>query len=155
MYDLIYDAAWQKQPFNVSSWLNSYADFRYGKADANIKAAWQGFLKTIYNSNKSDFQGAPESVFCARPSLNAEHARTWGGLKRNYDTKAFEQAVRQFSKSAAVYRQNENYQYDLVDLVRQVLSNKGQDLYQQMVQSYQAADQKEFKKRCYSISGPD
>lgn len=152
LYDLIYDVAWQKQPFNLSAWINNYADFRYGivagakagAADQAIKAGWQVFLTTVYTSAKSEFQGAPESVFCARPSLDAEHARTWGGLKRNYDTKAFAQGVKEFAAAAEKYKDNANYQYDLVDLVRQVLSNHAEGVYLQMNKAYKDKQKEAF-----------
>jgi alpha-N-acetylglucosaminidase len=145
LYDLIYDAAWQDPSFKVERWIADYVTFRYGKADKTLKAAWQIFLNTIYTSNKSDFQGAPESVFCARPSLTAEHARTWGGLKRNYDTKAFAAAVKQFSSVAGQYHGNANYRYDLIDLNRQLLANQAEEVYLQMTSTYKANEPQAFK----------
>lgn len=147
LYDLIYDAAWQNGPVNLHSWIDNYADFRYGKADQNIKSAWSVFLRTIYTSEVPPQQGAPESIFCARPSLNAEHARTWGTLKRSYNQKEFEAAVRLFAKSANQHKNSATYQYDLIDFVRQVISNQGQDVYELMVKAYQSNDKQAFKNQ--------
>ncbi|MDB5088175.1 MAG: alpha-N-acetylglucosaminidase [Mucilaginibacter sp.] len=146
LYDLIYDAAWQHAPVEIARWIDNYAEYRYGQADQNIQSAWQVFLTTIYNSKMPPEQGAPESIFCARPSLSAEHARTWGTLNRSYDQAEFERGVKLFAKAAGKFKNSKTYQYDLVDLVRQVVSNRGQDTYQQMVKSFQSKNIQEFKK---------
>lgn len=146
LYDLVYDVAWQTQPFDIKNWLKKYAWFRYGSRDTNVDSAWQVFLNTIYTSDLPPQQGAPESIFCARPSLNTEHARTWGTLKRSYDTKAFEKAVMLFARSAFKYNGVATYQYDLVDLTRQVIGNRALDVYKLMISAFNANDKKDFRK---------
>ncbi len=154
LYDLIYDVAWQKnKPVDVSQWLNNYTDFRYGGADKNIKDAWQVFLKTVYTSDIEPQQGAPESVFCSRPSLNARYARAFGTLKRSYDPIVFEAAVRNFAASANKYKNDANYQYDLVDLVRQVVSNRGEDAYKAMISAYNQNKKDEFNEKANYFLG--
>ncbi|MEO9146494.1 MAG: alpha-N-acetylglucosaminidase [Ginsengibacter sp.] len=146
LYDLIYDVAWQPQPFDLKSWIKKYADFRYGKTDVHIQSAWQVFLNTIYTSDLEPQQGAPESIFCARPSTKAEHARTWGTLKTSYDTKAFEKAVNLFASSAYKFKGIATYQYDLIDLTRQVISNKGMEIYKLMISAFNANNKQDFRK---------
>ncbi|WP_407428191.1 alpha-N-acetylglucosaminidase TIM-barrel domain-containing protein [Arcticibacter sp.] len=147
LYDLIYDAAWQGGHVDIKQWINKYADFRYGGANADIKEAWQVFLNTVYSSKIEPQQGAPESVFCARPSLEARYARAWGTLKRSYDPRVFEAAVRKFATSASKYRNDAHFRYDLVDLVRQVVSNRGESAYQDMVTAFKGNNKDDFKRK--------
>jgi alpha-N-acetylglucosaminidase len=81
-----------------------------------------------------------EPVFCARPSLEVKSASTWGTTKIAYDPAEFEQAVREFLKAGDQLSGNDAYQYDAVNLVRQVLSNRGLRVYDQMIAAFRAKD---------------
>ncbi|MCF3108670.1 alpha-N-acetylglucosaminidase C-terminal domain-containing protein [Niabella sp. CC-SYL272] len=71
---------------------------------------------------------------------------SWGSRKRNYDTALFRDGVKQFLSIGANYFTNENWLIDAVDFSRQVISNKGDVLYNALEQSFRQKNVDRFKK---------
>ena len=133
VYELLFDAAWINQPVDMHEWIRNYVKWRYGDDTPELDHAWQLLLETVYLSS-----ARPEPVFCARPSLAVDRVSTWGSTKIPYDEAKLEEAAREFLKGGDRLRENDAYQYDAVNLVRQVLSNRGLEAYHKMVTAYQA-----------------
>jgi alpha-N-acetylglucosaminidase len=72
--------------------------------------------------------------------LTVKRVSTWGSTKVPYDEAKLEEAARELLEGGDRLRGIDAYQYDAVDLVRQVLSNRGVDAYHKMVTAYQAHD---------------
>ncbi len=144
---LMFELAWRKDSVVVSDWIKGYTKYRYGKADAAVQNAWKGLLATVYSSPTVYQEGTPESIFCARPALQNKPVSTWGTRKRNYDTKQFEAAVKRFVSANDVFKTSETFQTDKIDFVRQVLANKGDDLYLQIIESVKNKNETAFKKQ--------
>lgn len=145
-YDLMLELGWHNNKLDVNNWLEAYQQYRYGKADPNVAKAWQQFLLTAYSSPTVYQEGPSESLLCARPALGIKTVSSWGTVTRNYDTLKFKEAVREFVKAKANFKQSETYQVDMIDFVRQVQSNKSLIVYQQMCQAIQQKDVKGFKQ---------
>ncbi|MET6999230.1 alpha-N-acetylglucosaminidase [Chitinophaga defluvii] len=133
VYDLMLELSWHPEKINVSEWIKSYTRYRYGKDIPEIQAAWQVFFKTIYTTVAvTKDLGPSESVFCARPAMGLKTVSTWGVRERPYDMAEFEAAVKVFAGAAAALKGSKTYEADLVDFTRQVLANRGEQVYDQM-----------------------
>ncbi len=145
-YDLMLDLAWQDSKPNLDEWLTEYTLYRYGKADANIIAAWKEFAQTVYSSPEVYQEGPSESIFCARPSLKVNPVSSWGTRKRNYDINRFKNAVKLFLKADDDFKNSETYNADKIDFLRQVWANKGDKAYENLVKAIESKDQDNIKK---------
>jgi alpha-N-acetylglucosaminidase len=133
VYELTAEMGWRTEAPDMEAWIAEYARRRYGKTDSDAEAAWQGLLKTVYQSD-----GSPKSVVCARPDLESLPIRT--GNSGMYDTVALLDACGKLLAAADRFGAEDTYQYDLVNAVRQVLSNLAQPLYAECVLAYKAKD---------------
>jgi len=123
-YDLLYELPWRESPPDLSDWIRRFADRRYGVAIPEAEQAWALLAASVYACPKSE-DGAPEPVFCARPSTKVEHASSWGTTALYYLPSDLEKAVRLLLRCASRLHGADAYQYDVVDLTSQVLSNRG------------------------------
>ena len=120
-YDLVLEAAWRPGHVDAATWLEGDVQYRYGRSDPDLGAAWALLLQTAYG-DKND--GLPENVLCSRPRLPAGPVSTWGSLKIGYDPAVFARAVDLFARAAERFRDSETYRLDLVALRTQLLSNE-------------------------------
>ena len=134
-YELLLATAWQQQPVNAEKWAQQYAVARYGKYNASISKAWKLFLQTTY-SNPGYQEGPPENILCARPALQIKSVSSWGNLKKGYDTAEFAQAVKYFAEAAPLFATSETYKIDLINFTRQVLSNRADKVFADVVKAY-------------------
>ena len=141
VYDLLFEMAWHGQPVDLHQWIRQYAQYRYGQSTPQVQHAWDLLLETVYLSGN-----APQSIFCARPSLDVKSASTWGTTQFDYDPAKLEEAAREFLSAKTSLAKVDTYQIDAVDLVRQVLTNRGLALYRQMISAYQAHDKVRFQQ---------
>jgi len=139
VYDLLFETAWADGAIDLRHWLREYARYRYGENPPEVDRAWQLLADTAYRSGSR-----AESVFCARPSLSVKGVSTWGTTRIAYDPDTFERAAREFLGARDRLRSTDAYRYDAVDIVRQVLANRGAAAYRRMVAAYQAHDKAQF-----------
>ena len=134
-YDLVLELGWHNKPVDMQQWISDYVTARYGKENATIVTAWKMLLQTIY-SNPGYQEGPPESVLCARPALELRSASSWGRLKKGYDTALFVKAVQAFATAAPSFGNSETYKIDLINFVRQVIANRADTVFANMVTAY-------------------
>ncbi len=134
-YELLLETAWHGEQLNVNDWLKGYAVARYGKQNSNIDAAWKLFLQTAY-SNPGYQEGPPENILCARPALQIKSVSSWGNLKKGYDTAIFARAVKYFAKAAPLFFNSDTYTNDLINFIRQVLANRADKAFADVVNAY-------------------
>lgn len=146
VYDLMLELGWRKEHVEVKDWLTGFAKYRYGKSNTHIDQAWQGFLGTIYESIPGYQEGASESVFCIRPALDLKPVSHWGTRTRTYDLAKFKAAAVEFAKGAPEFSNVDTYQIDLINILRQVLANDGEQVFQRMMKAYQEKDSEQFAK---------
>ena len=146
VYDLMLELGWRKEHVEVKDWLTGFAKYRYGKSNTHINQAWQGFLGTIYESIPGYQEGASESVFCIRPALDLKPVSHWGTRTRTYDLEKFKAAALEFAKAAPEFSNVDTYQIDLINILRQVLANDGEQVFQHMMKAYQEKDTERFTK---------
>ncbi|GAO43076.1 alpha-N-acetylglucosaminidase [Flavihumibacter petaseus] len=143
-YELLLETAWHIDPIDTRSWLKQYALARYGAANTVVDSAWQLFLQTAY-SNPGYQEGPPENILCARPALSIKSVSTWGNLKKGYDTAVFAAGVRLFEKAAPAFASSRTFRIDLINFKRQVLSNRADAVFAEMVSAFENRQEQSFE----------
>ena len=145
MFELMCELPWRPEKFTKEEWLKDYLFARYGVRDEKITQAWSILADGIYNcSFGNNQQGPHESIFCGRPGLNNFQASSWSKMQNYYDPTSTEAAARLMLEVADKYKGNNNFEYDLVDIVRQSLSDRGRIVYNQTIADFKSFDRKSF-----------
>ncbi len=124
LYDALYELPWRDAAPNPAEWTKEYANARYGAESADAQMAWEKLRNSSLNCETS-LQGPMEAVVCGRPWWNIGSVSTWGGTGIFYDTQDVKQAAHLLLNSGM---EGENYEYDLVDISRQALTDYAKDL---------------------------
>lgn len=143
MYELMLDNVWRDTPIDLDRWLKDYAHRRYGKQNVNAEKAWSILRVTVYNGGITS--GGPESIITGRPTFK----RSTGGTRteKSYNPKDLLPAWKYFVEAAPELKSSEGFQYDLVDLSRQVMANYADSVQQLFAAAYKRKDQAAFKAR--------
>lgn len=145
MFELMCELPWRPEKFTKEEWLKDYLFARYGVRDEKITQAWSILADGIYNCPFGNNQQGPhESIFCGRPGLNNFQASSWSKMQNYYDPTSTEAAARLMLEVADKYKGNNNFEYDLVDIVRQSLSDRGRIVYNQTIADFKSFDRKSF-----------
>lgn len=144
LYELMLDNTWRTDPIDVDAWLKAYTIRRYGAENANAEKTWEILRHTVYNGNR--LEGAPESILTGRPTFakSAEWSNTSGA---SYKASALWPAWKDMVEAANVLKGSDGFQYDLVDLTRQVLADHADTLQQEIASAYKEKDPILFKAK--------
>ena len=147
MFEMMSELLWRSKKFTKEAWVRNYVKARYGMDDPIIQQAWQILARSIYNCPfGNNQQGTHESIFCGRPSLNNFQVSSWSKMKNYYDPDDTREAARLMVSIAYKYKGNNNFEYDLVDIVRQALSDQGRVQYLKTIADFNAYDKNAFEK---------
>ena len=144
MYELLTQQVWQDKSVDINDWLEFYTVNRYGRLDTSLISAWQVLRATAYNG-KTIRDGA-ESIITGRPTFDS--TTVWTRTKLNYKPKDFLPAWDYFIAAADKFRSSDGFQYDLVDITRQVLANYADSVHASLVRAWRAKDPAAYKKYC-------
>lgn len=147
MFELMCELPWRPEPFTKEDWLKDYLFARYGVRDPQIEKAWNILINGIYNCPFGNNQQGPhESIFCGRPSMNTFQASSWSKMENYYDPTSTEDAARLMLEVADKYKGNNNFEYDLTDIVRQAIADRGRILYNQTIADFKSFDKRSFTR---------
>lgn len=152
MYELMCELPWRDQKFSKEEWVKNYVRARYGlnvhpnpEAEAVVLQAWDILAQGIYNCPPTNNQQGPhESIFCSRPSLDCFQASSWSKMQNYYDPTTTAEAAKLLASVAHLFKGNNNFEYDLVDVIRQSLADKARIVYNQTVADFKSFDKKRF-----------
>ncbi len=148
--DLIADMVWRDTPVSLPEWTANYVHGRYGTRDPDALAAWKVLGDTAYATRRdgvAGVMGAAESLFAARPALDATKASTWGPAAVRYDLEHLDEAWRLLLRAGPRLSTIDTYRYDLVDVTRQALSNRSRTALPRIKAAYDAGDLTAFRAR--------
>ncbi|WP_422657762.1 alpha-N-acetylglucosaminidase TIM-barrel domain-containing protein [Paenibacillus sp. EC2-1] len=145
-FDFFTEIAWQQGPVNLEKWFDTWAERRYGGTDQNAQDAWQILRQTAYQTPANGWSESQDGLFGAQPSLTVNTAAAWSPGSMRYDGLAFDQALTDLLRVKSELRNNDAYRYDLMDVTRQVLSNRSRILLPQIKAAYDAQDKDTFNK---------
>jgi len=132
LYQLMLDNTWRDSAISLASWLPAYVRARYGVTNADALAAWRVLAASVYAGGLGE--GGPESIIEARPTTEvwADRVRT----KLDYEPRELARAWGLMVRAADSLGSGDGFQYDLVDITRQVLANYALPLQQRWVLAY-------------------
>jgi alpha-N-acetylglucosaminidase len=145
LYELMTAHTWRNSAIDLNTWLPNFVRNRYGKSSPDAIKAWNILRKTVYTvpSDKYIRDGA-ESIIQARPTLDS--STRWTKTTLNYNAKDLLPAWDALVKAAATCKSSDGYQYDLVDVTRQVLANYALPLQRKFVEDYHKKDRAAFEQ---------
>lgn len=147
MYELLCELPWRNKPFSKADWLKEYVRARYGKAEINAETAWTLLSNSIYNCPAgSTQQGTHESILCARPSLDVYQVSSWSEMQDYYNPEDVINAAGKMVEAAASLRGNNNFEYDLVDIVRQAVAEVARLEYPKVVKAFKDKQLDKFRQ---------
>ena len=146
MYELLCELPWRAQKFSKEQWLSGYVKARYGKSVAEIDKAWELLSNSVYNSpNESTQEGTTESLICSRPTSTIRYS-PWHSANSFCDEDDIIKAARLMLSVADQYKGNNNFEYDLVDVLRQAITEKARIVHMQIMAAYRVNDRYEFNR---------
>jgi len=155
LFDLLYAMPWTcDNPYTIDSWINHYVTLRYGVTATSDSAtyktlvsAWTRLANGIYNCPNSGQQGTTESVFMMRPASAPGSVSTWAGSSWYWDIDDLRTAAKEFLSVADKLQSNDNYRYDLVDVMRQALADHGKEILDSLSMTYDEADRARLEQK--------
>jgi len=134
VYDLMTEMTWRNDPPNLTEWIRDYAHRRYGRSHPKTEQAWQTLLDTVYRAG-----GSPVPPICARPALAS-------GICANppYDPQRLVTVWQSLLECADELGRLDTYQYDLVNVARQVLADLSSPYCRRMLDAYRQKDRPQF-----------
>ena len=142
LYELMTDHTWRTSAIDLNTWLPEYLQNRYGSKDPYALKAWNVLRETVYNGK--EIRDGAESILVARPTLALE--RRWAKTKLNYAAEDLLPAWDELLKASQACGRYEGFQYDLVDVTRQVLANYALALHAKFVTAYQEKNAARFNE---------
>ncbi|GGH00172.1 alpha-N-acetylglucosaminidase [Mucilaginibacter phyllosphaerae] len=142
LFALMLENVWTDTPIDVDKWLINYAQRRYGQTNTQVNQAWHILLNTVYSGGLTE--GGQESIIVARPTLKKSIDRVLTRL--DYNPAELLRAWGLFINAADSLQKSDGFEYDVVDVSRQVLANYAGPLQQKMALAYQQKDKVAFNR---------
>jgi alpha-N-acetylglucosaminidase len=115
--EFVMSKVWEKNSPDVKGWLYNYVQNRYGSKNEFAMKAWEGMLATVYNSGKQT-----GTYLCERPGFYNPKLTYRTSPIPDYDPKILATALENLLSSSNEFKGIETYQFDVVNLTRQVIS---------------------------------
>jgi alpha-N-acetylglucosaminidase len=142
LYELMTSHTWRDSPIDLNQWLPTYLRNRYGADDGHALQAWRILARTAYGGGT--IRDGAESILTGRPTFDS--ATAWTRTRLNYAPDSLLPAWDYFMKSIDRCSSSDGFQYDLVDVTRQVLANYALPLQQQIALAFRQKDTAGFKR---------
>lgn len=134
LYDLMFELAWRDR-VDLGDWLQQFARYRYGRANADAEAAWETLRGSVYGRPSNGTQG--RTVVTAFPAVSPSYTR--------WPDAALARACRQLLRARVELGTLETYRHDVVNVARQALSTRAGRLHQRMLAAFTAKDAAAFR----------
>ncbi|KAI0752381.1 alpha-N-acetylglucosaminidase [Daedaleopsis nitida] len=145
VYDLLLDQAWSATPINIPKYVDSWVARRYPVKPLPEAAleAWKTLSSTVYNNKDTSTQATIKSIYELAPALTGLTDRGYQPTNIPYDTNstvlpALQSLVKAGEQNPLLLNVPE-FEYDVVDVARQLLSNRFIDRYNALIVAYNAS----------------
>src|SRR5690606_22407745 len=138
IYQLFLDNTWRHDTIALDNWVTNYAQRRYNSTDSHALQAWHILQNTVYGYTGDINSGGSRSMANARPGFARQGPRT--NVHSFYNPAELLPAWDQLLKAAKTLGENKGFQYDLVNVTRQVLANYADELHGHYVAAYEKKD---------------
>ena len=145
MYDLLLDQAWSKTAIDTEIYFHDWVTTRYSSKavscpPTSLYEAWDILRTSAYNNTNLTATSVTKSILELEPKISGMLGRVGHHpTVLTYDSSFVEQAWKAMAAAGAEQPHlwtDAAYQYDLVDVTRQVLSNKFMAAYTTLVTTY-------------------
>ena len=130
-YDLAFEMLTKDQAVDLEEWIQEYIVRRYGRYDDNAKKAWDILIKTVYAPGSNGVERG--SAVCTRPAVNLKKTGPGPGFLFPYGRKRLYQALEYLLMADCA---TDGYEFDVVDVLRQYLSDYAYELYTEVSRSF-------------------
>lgn len=146
MFELLTELPWRAEKFDKDQWIKNYTFARYGKTNKTVQDAWILLSNSIYNCPPENVQqGTHESIFCARPSEHPYQVSSWSEMEDYYDPEDVIHAAAMLVSVADQFKGINNFEYDLVDIARQAIAEKGRRIEKVVEAAYISGDKSLYR----------
>jgi alpha-N-acetylglucosaminidase len=122
VYDLFLDNSWTDEPINLSEWLDAYVHRRYGTTNEKVRHAWTVLRYTSYGYDNFDLPvSGPRSALTMVPTLRDSDPRDIA--ESYYDPIDLLHAWRLLVEASHEIEPTSGFEYDIVDVTRQVMAD--------------------------------
>ncbi|HLK31410.1 MAG TPA: alpha-N-acetylglucosaminidase [Puia sp.] len=142
IYELMMQHVWQTDAINLDDWTKKYVRNRYGDDDKSLLNAWQILRGTAYNGKL--IRDGAESILTGRPTLDS--TTVWTRTKLNYDPADLLPVWKLFVEASDKHKSSDGFQFDFVDVTRQVLANYANILQRKWVAAFKEKNIPDFEK---------
>ncbi|OCH93008.1 alpha-N-acetylglucosaminidase [Obba rivulosa] len=147
VYDILLDQAWSSTPIDIPSYVTSWVARRYlvNSLPSAAQEAWRILSTTIYNNTDPSSQATIRGIYEIEPAVaGITDSATQRTVPVPYDTNttivpALQLLVQAKAENEALAAVPE-FVYDVVDVARQLLSNRFVDAYQELIVTYNSTD---------------
>jgi len=144
LYELMTAHTWQNQAIDLKTWLPKFIRNRYGNSDIHALNAWDILHQTVFTVPQDKYiRDGAESIIQARPTLDS--LTRWTNTRLNYLPQDLLPAWDELIKASAICKNSDGFQYDIVDVSRQVMANYALPLQRQIVRDYRSKNLVAFK----------
>jgi len=147
-YDLAFDMLIRSDQVDLDQWMDGYIRRRYGRIETSWKEAWRLLRLTAYAPGTNGV--VKSSIICARPAVNVKKSGPNDGFHIPYGNRRLLKALELLLGNPG---SSEGYRYDVVDVLRQVLSNYGQKLYTRVSDAVKNRDIDSFQEQSHKFIG--
>ncbi len=148
LWEMLLETAWRTNTPDLQTWLEDYAQRRYGTKIPAAEAAWKILAETAYNEPPPSTEHTIKPAVCARPTLvqpklpsaMPEPIQNRPVTKPHYDPARLVEAWKLLLAAAPEAKSSDGYRFDLCDAGRQVLADLGTRYSQDIDAAYKAGD---------------
>ena len=145
IFDLFGTMVWENESIDLDQWIVGYVRRRYGTENPDLQEAWRILINTVY-SCKTLRHGPQGSYLAMRPTPSFKEG-PFARANIFYDVEKVKQALNHFINASDDFKHLETFRYDIVDLTRQAMSDKSQELLHDLKKAYNEKDIEAFKAR--------
>eukprot|EP00698_Gefionella_okellyi_P024671 TRINITY_DN8770_c0_g1_i1.p1 TRINITY_DN8770_c0_g1~~TRINITY_DN8770_c0_g1_i1.p1 ORF type:complete len:734 (-),score=141.60 TRINITY_DN8770_c0_g1_i1:24-2225(-) len=135
VYELMAEMGWQASGVQLSEWIPRYVHRRYGARLDEAVGAWMLLLNSVYNCTTGQ-EGTSGSVIALRPAFDQTRLDCCATLELYYDPVMVQQAWTKLQSVASTVGDQATYQYDLIQVAQQVMSNYALQVYNAMNKAF-------------------
>jgi len=139
--EFVMSKVWNNEATDLNKWLDSYSTNRYGAKNENATKAWEGMLKTVYNTHNQN-----GTFLCERPGFYDPKMSYRTSPIPDYDSEILGNALGNLLKCSAKFKDLDTYQFDVVNLTRQFISPLAYYWILELEDAYKQKDLNRFLK---------
>lgn len=151
LYDALFELPWMDRS-ECSGWLDRYVLARYGTSDKSLTRAWHKIAASALACPTGQ-EGTSEPIVCARPGWGLKSVSRWSTAEIYYDVRELRDAAGLFLDARPGCSDNANYRHDLIDLVRQTLTDSTFFLLRNVETAYRSGNMTAFRSGYESFLG--